>query len=63
MPSFWSEKADMPSKRRRYEGSKQDIAEDKRGAAKRGMSLRQYERTAKDKAEDRRGQARLDKRK
>jgi hypothetical protein len=50
-------------KRRRYEGSKEDIAEDKRGARKLGMSLRQYERTAKDKTEDRRGQRRFEKRK
>jgi hypothetical protein len=53
----------MASKRRRYEGSKQDIAEDKRGAKKLGMSLKQYERTAQDKAEDRRGQARLGRKK
>lgn len=50
-------------KRKRYEGSKEDVAEDKRGAKKLGMSLRQYERTAKDKAEDKRGQARMGKRK
>jgi hypothetical protein len=49
----------MASKRRRYEGSKQDIAEDKRGAKKLGMSLKQYEQTVQDKAEDRRGQARM----
>lgn len=50
----------MASKRRRiYEGSKEDIAEDKRGARKLGLSLKQYERTPKDKAEDRRGQARM----
>ena len=50
----------MASKRRRvYEGSKQDLAEDKRGAKKLGLSLKAYERTAQDKVEDRRGQARL----
>ena len=53
----------MASKRRRYEGSKQDIAEDKRGARRMGLSLKQYERTARDKEEDRRGQARFGKRK
>jgi hypothetical protein len=49
----------MVSKRRKYEGSKQDISEDKRGAKRLGMSLKQYERTAQDKAEDRRGQQRM----
>lgn len=47
----------MAGKRKRtYEGSKQDIAEDKRGARRLGLSLKQYERTAQDKAEDKRGQ-------
>lgn len=46
-----------------YEGSKEDIAEDARGAKKRGVSMRQYERSAQDRAEDRRGQARLEKKK
>jgi hypothetical protein len=50
-------------KSKRYEGSKEDVAEDKRGAKKRGMSLRAYERTAQDKVEDRRGQRRFEKRK
>jgi hypothetical protein len=50
-------------KRKRYEGSKEDVAEDKRGAKKRGMSLDEYERTAQDKAEDKRGQAKLARRK
>jgi hypothetical protein len=49
--------------RRRYEGSKEDIAEDKRGARKLGMSLKTYERTTQDKVEDRRGQAKMGKRK
>ena len=48
-------------KRKRYEGSREDVAEDVRGAKRRGISLRQYERTAQDKAEDRRGQVRLKK--
>jgi hypothetical protein len=46
----------MASKRKRYEESKQDIAEDKRGAKKLGLSMKQYERTPRDRAEDRRGQ-------
>jgi hypothetical protein len=53
----------MAFKRRKYEGSKRDIAEDKRGAKRLGMSLKQYERTAQDKAEDRRGQAKVRKQK
>jgi hypothetical protein len=54
----------MASKRKRvYEGSKQDISEDKRGARRLGMSLKKYERTAQDRVEDRRGQAKLERRK
>ena len=52
----------MAGKRKRYEESKTDIAEDKRGAKKLGVSLKAYERTAQDKAEDKRGQARMKKR-
>lgn len=52
----------MASKRKRYEGSKQDIAEDRKGAKRLSMSMKQYERTAQDKAEDRRGQMRLGRR-
>lgn len=48
---------------KKYEESPQDIAEDKRGAKKMGVSMKTYEKSAKDKAEDRRGQARLDKKK
>jgi len=47
--------------KKRYEGSSEDIAEDKKGAKKLGIGLRAYEKTAKDKAEDKRGQARFDK--
>jgi hypothetical protein len=47
----------------RYEESKADIAEDKKGARKMGVSMAAYEKTAKDKAEDKRGQRRLTKRK
>jgi hypothetical protein len=47
----------MATKRKQpYEGSKQDLTEDKRGAKKLGVSLKRYERTPKDRAEDRRGQ-------
>jgi hypothetical protein len=53
----------MASKRKRYEESPADIAEDKRGAKKLGVSLKKYEQTAQDKAEDKRGQGRLEKRK
>jgi hypothetical protein len=52
----------MAGKRKRYEGSKHDIAEDKRGARRLGLSLKAYERTARDKVEDRRGQMRMGKR-
>jgi hypothetical protein len=45
--------------KRKYEGSKEDEAEDRRGAKARGMSLKAYERTAQDKAEDKRGEAKL----
>ena len=51
----------MASKRKRYEESPADIAEDKRGAKRLGISLKKYEKTAQDRAEDRRGQARLKK--
>ena len=50
----------MVGKRKRvYEGSKQDLAEDKRGVKRLKMSLEEYERTAQDKTEDKRGQQRL----
>jgi hypothetical protein len=49
--------------RKKYEDSLKDIAEDKRGAKKLGVSMKQYERSARDKAEDKRGQARLNKQK
>jgi hypothetical protein len=42
-----------------YEGSKRDIAEDKKGAKKSGVSLKAYENSAQDKREDARGQAKL----
>jgi hypothetical protein len=49
----------MASKRKVYEGSKEDLAEDKKGAKKLGITQKVYEQTARDKAEDRRGQAKL----
>jgi hypothetical protein len=42
-----------------YENSRKDLAEDRRGAKKLGVSLKKYEETAQDKAEDRKGQARM----
>lgn len=46
-----------------YENSRKDLAEDRRGAKKRGVSLKEYEKSAQDKAEDRKGQARMGRRK
>jgi hypothetical protein len=51
------------AKRKGYEGSKADLAEDKRGAKRKGVSLKDYETSAQDKAEDKRGQAKLGKKK
>ena len=48
---------------RKYEGSKADRAEDRRGAKKLGVTLKQYERTARDRAEDKKGQKRMKKKK
>jgi hypothetical protein len=53
----------MAGKRKGYEGSKADLAEDKRGAKRKGMSLKDYETSAQDKAEDRKGQAKLGRKK
>lgn len=53
----------MAKKRKRvYEDSLEDIAEDKRGAKRLGVSLKEYERTAKDHAEDMAGQLKLKRR-
>ena len=41
-----------------YEGSKRDLAEDRRGAKKLGVSLKDYEKTARDKREDKAGEKR-----
>jgi hypothetical protein len=49
----------MASKRKVYEGSKEDLAEDRKGAKKLGVTMKAYEQTARDKAEDRRGQVKL----
>jgi len=51
------------ARRANYEGSKQGLAEDKKGARRRGVTLKAYEKTAQDKAEDKRGQAKLGKKK
>lgn len=51
----------MVSKRKQiHEGSKQDIVEDKRGAARLKLSFKQYEGTAQDRAEDTAGQVKLE---
>lgn len=44
---------------KKYEGSPQDVQEDKKGAKKLGVGLRKYEKTARDRAEDKRGQVRM----
>ena len=49
----------MAGKPKRYEGSKADIAEDKRGAKRMGVTLKAYEKTARDRAQDRRGAAKM----
>lgn len=45
---------------KRYEGSKTDIAKDRREAEKRGMSMKEWERSPADKRMDREGQRKLD---
>ncbi len=47
------------AKRKGYEGSAKDRAEDARGAKALGVSKKAYEGTARDRAEDRRGGGRL----
>jgi hypothetical protein len=49
--------------KRKYEGSKADLAEDKKGAKRKGVSLKDYETSAQDKAEDRKGQAKMGRKK
>jgi len=44
--------------KRKYEGSKADIREDRAGAKKMGVSEAAYEKTARDKREDRAGEKR-----
>jgi hypothetical protein len=39
------------------------LAEDKKGAKRKGVSLKDYETSAQDKAEDRKGQAKLGRKK
>ena len=52
-------KADVKLAPRRYEGSAQDEAEDKRGARILGVSRAVYEASARDKREDKAGQKRF----
>lgn len=42
----------------KYEGSRADKAEDRKGAKAKGVSLKAYEKTARDKREDKAGQKR-----
>jgi len=44
---------------RKYEGSREDQAQDRRGARKLGVGLKAYERTARDRSEDKVGQKKL----
>jgi hypothetical protein len=44
---------------RKYEDSRADKAEDRRGAKKTGKSLAAYERSARDQKEDKAGQKRM----
>ncbi len=45
---------------RKYEGSPEDLAEDKRGTKAAGMTLAAYEKTPRDRAEDDTGQRRIE---
>ena len=47
-------------KRELYEGSPADMANDRREAKKRGMSLKEWENSPMDKAEDAKMQRRMD---
>jgi hypothetical protein len=49
------------AKAAKFEGSKADKAQDRKGAKKAGMSLKAWERSAADKKADAAGQRRLDK--
>lgn len=49
----------MTKSPKKYEGSKADMAEDKKMAKKTGMSLKKYERSALDKKKDAAGQKKL----
>ena len=42
-----------------FEGSKKDLAQDKAGARKMGVSQKAYENTARDKAQDKAGQRQM----
>jgi hypothetical protein len=48
-----------PVKKPMFEGTKKDIAQDKAGAKKMGVSMKAYERTPKDKAQDKAGQRQM----
>ncbi len=50
----------MPKPQKKYEGSKADMAEDRKTAKKKGMSLKAYEKSDYDKKKDVAGQKKLD---
>ena len=47
------------AKRPMFEGSKKDMAQDKKGARKMGISQKAYENTVRDKGEDAKGQRQM----
>ena len=48
------------AKARKYEGSAEDNAKDRKAAKKAGMSMKAWEKTAADKRMDKAAQAKLD---
>jgi hypothetical protein len=48
---------------KRWEGSKEDVRQDKREAKKRGMTMAQWERSAADKRQDKAGRKRMKRKK
>ncbi len=45
--------------RKHYEGSAEDLAEDKRGAKKHGMTMKQWEASEEDEEQDESGEAKM----
>lgn len=50
----------MPKLPKKFEGSKADMAEDKKTAKKFGMPLKKYEKSPQDRKKDAEGQKKLD---